>query len=90
MKTNGDDPIDAFDFEYRDKDNKLIRGNFGLTKREYFAGLAMEALVKHENPLEATLQWQGGRAAKIGYYSTVYANALIKALNEDEDENRET
>ncbi len=51
----------------------------GLTKREYFAGLAMQGILSNEiynkSPEKAEL---------IGFYAVAHADALLKALEEKE------
>jgi hypothetical protein len=50
-------------------------GTNGLTKREHFAGLAMQALLaKHGNE----------NADDCASYAVEYANALLKALKQDD------
>lgn len=48
----------------------------GLTKREYFAGLAMQGLVANDNRF--------GQYADFANESIAYADALIEALNKGE------
>ncbi len=75
MMTNGDDLCKAqlnrlnsdgehFEFEYHDG---------GLTKREYFAALAMQGFLACSNT--------GGSPKEIASYATAYADALIEELN---------
>ena len=45
----------------------------GLTKREHFAGLAMQSLLAHYD------------ADECASYAVEYANALLKALEQDND-----
>ena len=48
----------------------------GLTKREHFAGLAMQSLLAH---------YGGDGADECASYAVEYANALLKALEPDND-----
>ena len=50
-------------------------GTTGLTKREHFAGLAMQALVTHGN----------SDADECASYAVEYANALLKALKGEDE-----
>jgi hypothetical protein len=68
MKTDPKEPI------YPEKDWANVP-TFGLTKREYFAAMAMQGLCSdvsltiHKTPLE------------VAHIATVYAEALIEELN---------
>ena len=48
----------------------------GLTKREHFAGLAMQALLA---------KYGNENAEDCASYAVEYANALLKALGQDDD-----
>ena len=69
MKTNPNDPINISFKELGESANP------GLTKLEYFSGLAMQSLVGYEN---AGIEVQ----AQVAVQS---AKALINALNSEED-----
>ena len=76
--TNGDQavyPNDIFDENH--KGERIIIGQTGgLTKREYFAAMALQGIcANHYVP-----HWDG---AQISNYAVQYADALIKALNND-------
>lgn len=53
--------------------------NMGLTKREYFAAMAMQGLLAHESSTSMSFE-QTAEAACI------QADALIKALNENQQQ----
>ena len=52
----------------------------GLTKREYFAAMAMQGLLSTNGSYFPDTQFMGELAAKA---SVKYADALINALNEE-------
>tara|TARA_B110000503_G_C6794012_1_gene268392 strand:- start:260 stop:496 length:237 start_codon:yes stop_codon:yes gene_type:complete len=58
--------ICSSDFEYGD----------GLTKREHFAGLAMQSLLAH---------YGTDGADECASYAVKYANALLKALEQENE-----
>lgn len=52
------------------------KGNFnGLTKREYFAAMALQGILADDSKLSINSKFVSGLAVE-------YADALIKALNE--------
>jgi|TARA_B110000908_G_scaffold167345_1_gene220114 hypothetical protein len=53
-----------------------LAGYEGLTKREHFAGLAMQSLLAH---------YGTDGADECASYAVEYANALLKALEPDND-----
>ena len=55
------------------------QGQVGLTKREYFAGLAMQGLSGHPG----TGSWTAERTATV---SVMYADALLKELDKPKSE----
>jgi hypothetical protein len=64
-------------YQYVNEDGSFVNGGAsGLTKREHFAGLAMQGLLAHYGK-------RGGD--ECASYAVEYANALLKAL-EGEDE----
>lgn len=71
MKTQPNDPINPLSrtnlTEKREKDHCS-----GLTKREYFAAMAMQGILDNEGTISE------GNVAK---WSVQYADALIKELN---------
>lgn len=87
MKTNGNDPINTVtmrqigDDEYRLATEKDIREGIwlsargGLTKREYFAALAMQGILVESKSLDTkNLKTMAGISVET-------ADALIEALN---------
>lgn len=72
---------------YSDIDNDYFKGEiqFGLTKREYFAGLAMQGLltrVPNRHNLETYLGIIEG--ARIAQESVIMADNLLKELENEE------
>ena len=62
--------------QYNEQSTLTSVGTNGLTKREHFAGLAMQALLaKHGNE----------NADDCASYAVEYANALLKALENSND-----
>lgn len=66
----------AFPFEIEHKDGNIYAK--GLTKREYFAAMAMQAL------LTSSYQCISPSEPSLGKWSVEAADALIKALNESQ------
>jgi len=56
----------------------------GLTKREYFAALAMQSTVAHIKQVDPSNA--GDMPAKIAAWSVKFADELIKALNDETTE----
>lgn len=54
-----------------------IRG--GLTKFEYFAGLAFQALMSKED-ITATDGWRKGREEKIAEFAIYHASVFVRKL----------
>lgn len=82
MKTDGNEP--AYPTQMWDQEMKeatWIDG--GLTKREHFAAMAMQGLIGCSDKL-ATARGQtlGERVSELSVY---YADALIEALNKEEE-----
>ena len=77
MKTNPNEPINPTIWDVRNKP-EIIRDNDGLTKREYFAAMALQGYVAStlsdivQSP-EYTAKW-----------AVRYADALINELNKQE------
>lgn len=71
MKTNPDEPVNGINHLIREENDYIIKSD-GLTKREYFAGLAM------------TQRYQGNENA-IAEFCVAMADALIKELNKDQE-----
>ena len=70
--TNGDDLIDSF------AGTSTHVANYGLTKREYFAAMAMQGLLANTN-------YNSTDDAVLAMTCTDAADALIKALNINTD-----
>lgn len=82
METNGDDlayPTQMLDVELSEA--TWLDG--GLTKREYFAAMAMQGLLSTNGSYFPDTQFVGELTAKA---SVKYADALIKALNENKEQ----
>jgi len=73
MKTKPNDPVDTFmigaDYAGNDLDLKV-----GLTKREYFAALAMQGLIAADT---TCIPFR----SKTGKVAVEFADALVTALN---------
>lgn len=73
--------LDADPFERRPAEQF-----FGLTKREYFAGLALQATISNHEWLESLIvvgKSRGDGTAKVVCDSSVeFADSLLEALNE--------
>ena len=70
--TNGNDPINAAD--------PSIHSFAGLTKREYFAAMAMQGLIASGATIDIDKEYPFQARA---YTCIVMADALIKALNNE-------
>ena len=81
MKTNPNDS--AFNsnakVEYNDYTKTQYRENTGLTKREYFAGLAMQGILSN-------FAAKNLKASSVSKEALFHADALIEALNKKEGE----
>jgi len=69
MKTNANDSTSGFGFIHKD----TLALEFGLTKREYFAGLAMQCIRVNGNIIPP--------AEDVAIWSVRMADALIEELN---------
>ena len=67
--------IPPVQFTDMDGSRLVATGTNGLTKREHFAGLAMQSLLAH---------YGTDGADECASYAVEYANALLKALEPDE------
>jgi hypothetical protein len=79
--TNGKDSINPIQagFIVAQRDGittELTKGGYGLTKREYFAAMAMMGIKANSGSLQ--------RDTHVAELSVKQADALIKALNEAE------
>lgn len=72
MKTNGNDAAFAI------KDDNFLQE--GLTKREYFAAKAMQALITNEQNFDYV---HNGNEAGVAKDAVLIADALIEALNKE-------
>lgn len=71
-KTNSNDPVSGF----REMDTGWADGHGPLTKREYFAAMALIGVCSADDNSLMT-------AKEIAKYSVLYADNLIETLNED-------
>ncbi len=76
MKTEPNDQVNpVVAISYDKYGTRQEDTHFGLTKREYFAALAMQALSSNPNFLNYT-------PYDIAVYAVIRADALISALNQ--------
>jgi len=75
MKTNGNDPANpTIGWELTAHgDLVVITDQYGLTKREYFAAMAMQGMLSDPERYGAIAKW-----------AVKFADALIEELNKDE------
>ena len=74
---NSEQPIHPFEVKCKcDKTTMMVK-NAGLTKREYFAGLAMQGLIANGQMSEHLIFWKSEESAKI---SVFFADALLAEL----------
>jgi hypothetical protein len=76
QQTNGNDPVSATQ-EYHSKNFGVVLAKTGLTKREYFAAMAMQGMCANSS---LTKIWT---YEKIAESSVQQADALIEALNKE-------
>jgi hypothetical protein len=74
QQTNGNDPVSATQ-EYHSKNFGVVLAKTGLTKREYFAAMAMQGLL-------STVP-ESFNGTEIAQLSVNMADALIEALNKE-------
>lgn len=74
MKTNPDEPLNCNNGKgfWTDELNVTHAGR-GLTKREYFAAMALQGILANASGIQETPYWSS--------YATKYADELIKQLN---------
>ncbi len=72
QQTNGNDPISATQ-EYHSKNFGVVLAKTGLTKREYFAAMAMQGMIASGKI----------NIDHIPNLSVFYSDALIEALNKE-------
>jgi NTP pyrophosphatase (non-canonical NTP hydrolase) len=75
--THGNDTINALSQETTDRVDAGVHIYTGLTKREYFAAMAMQGMLSNNN--DGNNDWS---YEIIGKHSVLAADALIKALNQ--------
>jgi hypothetical protein len=75
QQTKGNDPISATQ-EYHSKNFGVVLAKTGLTKREYFAAMAMQGMCA--NP-----DYTRNSPSVIAEWSVKQADALIEALNKE-------
>lgn len=81
---NGNLPIHPMEMQFKDGSVKKTFTNFGLTKREYFAAMAMQGLLAnniYHNPLEKQQMISVPALAKA---ATSYADAILSELSKTE------
>jgi hypothetical protein len=71
-KTDGNDPAFATQDFFNDKE--ISYGTPGLTKREYFAAMVMQALIT-----KSVYDFR----ENIAHHSVLHADSLIEALNKE-------
>lgn len=72
------------DKTYPDRSAFPNRMGDGLTKREYFAALAMQGILANDELVTSVAEGanpQESLARAVARHSTIYADALIEALN---------
>jgi hypothetical protein len=75
QQTNGNDPVSATQ-EYHSKNFGVVLAKTGLTKREYFAAMAMQGIA-------SDLTFSEFEFSKLAEWSVLQADALIEALNKE-------
>lgn len=80
MKTNGDEPANPIYLESGLKYNSHIES--GLTKREYFAAMAMQGLIISQGEKNIVNNW-GVDGERISENAVHIANELLKQLDKD-------
>jgi len=73
--TNGNDPINLG--SEVDRNSNPLKEHLGLTKREYFAAMAMQGIVSNHQMID-TVDW-----IWLAENSVKAADALINALNQE-------
>ena len=86
MIDNSKRPAFPVDEETTDRLEDGVRIYTGLTKREYFAGLAMQAMLSNEELRIACMDDSGilgvSRDEAVARYSVMEADALLKQLEQ--------
>jgi len=85
MKTNPNQPISAF--TELDEQGRPYQFYKGLTKREHFAGLALQGLLSKEGYYDRII-CEGGditERAKIAQAAVIMADLVIAELNRTQD-----
>ena len=90
MKTNPNDSIHGHHAKLIETAGELELIGAGFTKREHFAGLAMQGFISDNEMIKQVdymVKKTGIKADKIlATMAVTQADALITALNEDKDE----
>jgi hypothetical protein len=76
QQTKGNDPISATQ-EYHSKNFGVVLAKTGLTKREYFAAMAMQGICGNSSLAEISSY------NSFAEWSVQQADALIEALNKE-------
>lgn len=82
MKTNANAPINVranVELNLSEIDYTALSKEVGLTKREYFAALAMQALT---STCHSDIEQERSVAELVAQTAVIYADKLIEVLNE--------
>lgn len=84
--TNGNES--AHGYGYCTADGRSVQNEPGLTKREYFAAMAMQGIVSNRSVFNGEIEGNhdGENYDFIAKESVCIADALIKALNETQNQ----
>jgi hypothetical protein len=93
QQTNGNDPVSATQ-EYHSKNFGVVLAKTGLTKREYFAAMAMQGMLSsikqsygkpnvNEQSIEQSFKDIQQFINDVADKSVTYSDALIEALNKE-------
>jgi len=84
MKTeNGNKPVTPLQFEGYPSSDKVIEKDscIGLTKREYFASMAMQGMLSNSGMIDGELTESG--AEWIAKHSVMQADSLLRELEKE-------
>lgn len=79
MKTNGNDSVAAYSALHAD--GSVYEQHIGLTKREYFAAMAMQEMLANDNGFTTDTGFTSTGIDQKARFCTLMADALIEALN---------